>query len=78
MSRICRIACGATAVPAGECTADGFWHCVSCHVSFTNNTAATHEARQPSHQLAWWCFAHNHLELITTPATVGPSLEESA
>lgn len=70
MSRICRIACGATTVPAGECTADGFWHCASCHVSFTNNaSASTHEATKPGHQLAWWCHAHERLELITVPAT---------
>ena len=73
MSRICRIACGAVAVPAGGCTADGFWHCVSCHVSFTNNLTATmHETTHPGHQLAWWCYAHEHLELITAKA---PSLE---
>jgi hypothetical protein len=66
MSRICRLACGATTVPAEGCTADGFWHCVSCHISFTNNSTATmHETTHSRHQLAWWCFAHDRLELIT-------------
>lgn len=66
----CRVGCTSEAVPADGCSADGFWHCASCHVSFPNNATATgHELARPDHRLAWWCFDHERLEQLTTPRT---------